>query len=201
MSMARASQRQPAGSASISTAVCMAPGSPFRQPSGNGRLKDGQECVRIFGEYRPPPIYEQNRRHDRLIRRKSMTKTTGRKPSASGARPATAAGLSRRDVLAAAGVGAALLVAPGALRAQQSGERIAIGVMGPFTGPASRTGDAFKKGVQMALEDARKDQDLPLTVNGQKHDIDIVWVDSQSDPEKAVKAVLDALNRQHVKFM
>lgn len=130
-----------------------------------------------------------------------MTKTTGRKPSASGARPATAAGLSRRDVLAAAGAGAALLVAPGALRAQQSGERIAIGVMGPFTGPAIRTGDAFKKGVQMALEDARKDQDLPLTVNGQKHDIDIVWVDSQSDPEKAVKAVLDAINRQNVKFM
>ncbi|HLI11233.1 MAG TPA: ABC transporter substrate-binding protein [Alphaproteobacteria bacterium] len=131
-----------------------------------------------------------------------MSKTETRETPLSASREHdTGPRLKRRQFLTAAGAGAALLLAPGALRAQSANGRVAIGVMGPFTGPASRTGDAFKKGVQMALEDARKDKDLPLTIGGQKFDVDIVWVDSQSDPEKAVKAVLDALNRQHVKFL
>jgi len=111
---------------------------------------------------------------------------------------------SRRDFLQNLGrlgaAGTLLAVSPSALRAQ-SGEPLKIGVMGPFTGPASRTGDGFKKGVMMALEDARAAGEIPITVDGQQRDVEIVWVDSESSPEKAVKAVADAVNRQGVQFM
>ena len=66
--------------------------------------------------------------------------------------------LSRRGFLEAAGgagiVGAMTFVVPAVARGQESLEPIKIGVMGPFTGPASRTGDSIQKGAQMALDDA-----------------------------------------------
>src|SRR3546814_12113026 len=73
--------------------------------------------------------------------------------------------------------------------------------MGPFTGPAGRTGEAIQKGAQMAVADARENGLLPLTIDGQQRDIEIVYVNSESSPEKAVKAVSDAVNRQGVQFM
>lgn len=111
---------------------------------------------------------------------------------------------SRRDFLkSAAGLGAAgtvlaLGVAP---RRAASAEPLKIGCMGPFSGPARRTGDGFKKGVIMALENAREEGELPLTLDGQRRDIEVVWVDSQSDPETAVRAVLDAITNQGVQFL
>jgi branched-chain amino acid transport system substrate-binding protein len=64
--------------------------------------------------------------------------------------------------------------------------------MGPFTGTASRTGDAFKQGIEMALEDAKAAGEIPVKVDGNLLEIEPVWVDSQSSPEKAVT---DAVNR------
>src|SRR5687768_4659600 len=65
--------------------------------------------------------------------------------------------VSRRRFLETAGTvggAAAFLVAkPHFLRAQDTGEPLKIGSFGPFTGPASRTGDEFKNGVALALED------------------------------------------------
>lgn len=101
-------------------------------------------------------------------------------------------------------LGAAVLASatmPGGAQAQSGAEPVKIGVMGPFTGPVSRTGQDIKKGAEMALEDARKSGLVPLTIDGQKRDVDLVWVDSESSPEKAVRAVSDAINRQGVKFM
>jgi branched-chain amino acid transport system substrate-binding protein len=113
--------------------------------------------------------------------------------------------VSRRRFLETAGAcggAAAFLVAkPQFLRAQDAGEPLKIGSFGPFTGPASRTGDEFKNGVALALEDARAEGDLPLTIDGQKRDVEIVWIDSQSSPEKAVRAVQDAITRQGVQFL
>ena len=100
----------------------------------------------------------------------------------------------------AASVGT-LLSRASPLFAQDAGSTLKIGVMGPFTGPASRTGDSFKKGFEMAMEDARAKGLIPVTIDGQQHDVELVYIDSQSDPEKAVKAVTDAINRQGVKFM
>jgi branched-chain amino acid transport system substrate-binding protein len=109
--------------------------------------------------------------------------------------------LSRRRFIEAGGAGALTLVVPRALRAQAAGEPLKVGVMGPFTGPASRTGDGIRKGALMALEDARAAGEVPVTVDGERRDIEIVWVDSQSSPEKAVKAVSDAVNRHGVRLM
>src|SRR5918999_49514 len=112
--------------------------------------------------------------------------------------------LSRRRFLettaATGAAGAAFIVASGALRAQGAGP-LKIGSMGPFTGPASRTGDEFKNGVALALEDARAEGDLPLTIDGEQRDVEIVFIDSQSSPEKAVRAVTDAITRQGVQFI
>lgn len=113
------------------------------------------------------------------------------------------AGLSRRRLLQGTAAG---LLAPGLMavarsaRAQDSGPLV-IGSMGPFTGPASRTGDEFKNGVAMAIEDARADGTLPLVIDGVERDIEVVFIDSQSSPEKAVKAVTDAITRQGVQFI
>ena len=112
---------------------------------------------------------------------------------------------SRRQFLETAGgaglAGVISLVAPGAALGQDQAGVLKIGVMGPFTGPASRTGDGIRKGAMMALEDARAAGELPVTIDGRQVDIEIVWVDSQSSPEKAVKAVSDAVNRHGVRVM
>jgi len=113
--------------------------------------------------------------------------------------------VSRRRFLEAAGragtASAAFLAASATWRARAAGEPLKIGSFGPFTGPASRTGDEFKNGVALALEDARAEGDLPLTIDGQQRDVEIVWIDSQSSPEKAVRAVQDAITRQGVQFL
>ena len=113
--------------------------------------------------------------------------------------------VSRRHFLeatgAAGGAVAFLVAKPKFLRAQATGEPLKIGCKGPFTGPASRTGDEFKNGVAMALEDARADGDLPLTIDGEQRDVEIVFIDSQSSPEKAVRAVTDAITREGVQFI
>jgi len=60
-----------------------------------------------------------------------------------------------------------------------------VGVMGPFTGPSARTGEEFKVSAEMAMEN----------INYQVGDyaIELVWVDSQSDPEKATRAYEEAI--------
>jgi branched-chain amino acid transport system substrate-binding protein len=111
--------------------------------------------------------------------------------------------LSRRGFIETAGTAAAasvaFLVATQAPRAQAG--PLKIGSMGPFTGPASRTGDEIRNGAQLALEDSRAEGDLPLTIDGEQRDVEIVWVDSQSSPETAVRAVTDAITREGVQFM
>jgi branched-chain amino acid transport system substrate-binding protein len=93
------------------------------------------------------------------------------------------------------GLAAAAAAVPQVALAQDA-EPVVIGVMGPFTGAAGRTGEGIRNGALMAVEDARENGFLPLTIDGEERDIEIVWVDSQSSPEKAVKAVSDAVNRE-----
>jgi branched-chain amino acid transport system substrate-binding protein len=121
-------------------------------------------------------------------------------------KPAETAGeVSRRRFLEVMGgigtAGAFVLVTASRARAQEAGAPLKLGSMGPFTGPASRTGDEFKNGVALALEDARAAGELPLVIDGKKRDVEIVFIDSQSSPEKAVKAVTDAVSRQGVEFI
>ncbi len=108
--------------------------------------------------------------------------------------------LSRRRFLqGSTALGAATLILPRRPRAQAG--PVKIGSMGPFTGPASRTGEEFQNAVAMAIDDARREGDLPLRLDGMERDIEVVFIDSQSSPEKAVKAVTDAITRQGVEFI
>jgi branched-chain amino acid transport system substrate-binding protein len=106
-------------------------------------------------------------------------------------------GMTRREFVktvgAAAVVGSALSMS--LPKEAHAATKLKIGFMGPFTGTASRTGDAFKRGINMALEDARSAGEIPVKVDGKTMDVEPVWVDSQSSPEKSVKAVTDAVNR------
>lgn len=60
-----------------------------------------------------------------------------------------------------------------------------IGVLGPFTGPSALTGEQFRAASEMALE----------AVDYQVGDytIEVVWIDSQSDPERATRAYEEAV--------
>src|SRR3546814_16675728 len=53
----------------------------------------------------------------------------------------------------------------------------------------------------MAVEGALAGGLLPLTIDGAQREIELDYIDSQSSPEKAVKAVSDAVNRHGVQFM
>jgi branched-chain amino acid transport system substrate-binding protein len=60
-----------------------------------------------------------------------------------------------------------------------------IGVLGPFTGPSARTGDEFRISSEMALEA------IDYKIGDYK--LNVVWIDSQSDPEKATRAYEEAI--------
>src|SRR3989339_2005284 len=60
-----------------------------------------------------------------------------------------------------------------------------IGVLGPFTGPSAQTGKEFQASVEMAMDT------IGYTVGDYK--IEVVWVDSQSDPAKASSAYAEAV--------
>lgn len=119
--------------------------------------------------------------------------------------PKQTRGVSRRRLIEGAGwlgvAGALGAAVPSVLRAQEVGPPLKLGSMGPFTGPASRTGDEFKNGIALALEDARAAGEIPLVIDGKKRDIEVAFIDSQSSPEKAVRAVRSAIERQGVEFI
>jgi branched-chain amino acid transport system substrate-binding protein len=63
-----------------------------------------------------------------------------------------------------------------------------VGLMGPFTGPAAQSGASIKNSLLMKLEEAgNKVGDYKL---------EIIYVDSQSDPAKATNAYVEAIERK-----
>ncbi len=65
-----------------------------------------------------------------------------------------------------------------------------VGAIGPFTGPAARTGEELKGSAVMAFEKI-----------GNKigdYRVELVWIDSQSDPAKATSAYSEAAERAGV---
>jgi branched-chain amino acid transport system substrate-binding protein len=67
---------------------------------------------------------------------------------------------------------------------------IKIGVEGPFSGPSARTGEEFKGSVQMAFEA------IDYTIGD--YQIELVWIDDQSDPEKGTRAYEEAIVGQGI---
>ena len=62
-----------------------------------------------------------------------------------------------------------------------------VGVLGPFTGPSAKTGSEFKGSVTMALD--------KIGSKVGDYSIEVVWIDSQSDPAKATGAYSEAAER------
>lgn len=67
---------------------------------------------------------------------------------------------------------------------------IKIGVIGPFTGPAARVGEEFKGATQMAFEE------VDYKVGDYK--IELKWIDSESDAEKAARAYEQAIVKDKI---
>lgn len=65
-----------------------------------------------------------------------------------------------------------------------------VGVLGPFTGPSAQNGAEFKASVEMAMEK------IGYKVGDYK--IELVWIDSQSDPAKAASAYAEAVERKGI---
>jgi branched-chain amino acid transport system substrate-binding protein len=80
-------------------------------------------------------------------------------------------------------------------------DAIKVGVVGPFSGPSARIGQDIQNGTKMALDDARAAGALPVTVDGKKRDIELVWIDDESSPEKAVKAYRNAVSREGIQLL
>jgi branched-chain amino acid transport system substrate-binding protein len=65
-----------------------------------------------------------------------------------------------------------------------------VGVLAPFTGPSARVGEEFKGAVTMAFD----------KINWQVGDykLEAVWIDGESDPEKATRAYEAAITRDKI---
>ena len=110
--------------------------------------------------------------------------------------------VTRRRLLQGAALGAgALLGWPASAEETANLDVLKIGFCGPFNGPAQDTGLDIRRGVLMALMDARADGEIPLLLAGQRHDIQPVWVDTASNPAVAVDAVKHAIDEDHVSLM
>ena len=81
-----------------------------------------------------------------------------------------------------------VLLMVGANQALAEDKVLTVGVMAPFTGPSAKTGDEFKSVSTMAFDN----------INNQIGDykIELIWIDSQSDPAKAASAYAEAVERK-----
>ena len=82
---------------------------------------------------------------------------------------------------------AALLAMPTGVMAEKP---LKVGVLGPFTGPSAKNGAEFKGSVEMAMEK------IGYKIGDYK--IELVWIDSQSDPAKASSAYAEAIERKGI---
>lgn len=65
-----------------------------------------------------------------------------------------------------------------------------VGSIGPFTGPAARTGEEFKNAINMVFEE------IGYKVGDYK--IEFIWVDSESDAEKGTRAYEQAIVKDKI---
>jgi len=84
---------------------------------------------------------------------------------------------------------AAPAAAPGATAAPAADDHVLrVGVLGPFTNtPAARIGAEIRNGVIMAFEE--------VNYKIGDYEVELYWIDSQSNPEKAVRAYEEAVTR------
>jgi len=106
---------------------------------------------------------------------------------------------SRRKVIKAIGLGAAgALVAPSSIvMGQTRGRPIKIGMVSPQTGPIAAFGEADN----WVLSEIRKTLANGVTVAGATHPIEIIYKDSQSNPNRASEVAAQLINNDRIDFM
>jgi branched-chain amino acid transport system substrate-binding protein len=106
---------------------------------------------------------------------------------------------SRRRVIKALGVGAAGALATPKLfaTARAAGRPIKIGMVSPATGPIAAFGEAD----QWVLGEVRKVLASGITAAGEQHPVEIIYRDSQSNPNRASEVTAQLINRDKVDLM
>lgn len=107
---------------------------------------------------------------------------------------------SRRKVVKALGVGAAgALVAPAlfANSVRAAGRTVKIGMISPQTGPIAAFGEAD----QWVLGEVRKALAKGITIAGEQHAVEIIYKDSQSNPNCASEVAAQLINNDKVDIM
>jgi branched-chain amino acid transport system substrate-binding protein len=80
--------------------------------------------------------------------------------------------------------------ASSAASAAAGGKVLKIGIEGPFTGPSARTGQEFRGSVELAFD--------KIHYQVGPYQIQLVWIDDQSDPEKGSRAYEEAIVGQGI---
>lgn len=74
------------------------------------------------------------------------------------------------------------------------GSKPVVGVLLPATGEAGTYGESIESGVRLAISDARDRESLP-------DGFEVIWVDTQSDPERAVAELRRLAGERGVKMV
>ena len=99
-------------------------------------------------------------------------------------------------LIAAGGAGA--IASPGIFRsALAAGRTVKIGMVSPQTGPIAAFGEAD----QFVLAGIRKALANGVTIAGQNHPIEIIYKDSQSNPNRASEVAAQLINNDRVDLM
>ena len=95
--------------------------------------------------------------------------------------------------------GAGALAAPALLMrsAHAAGRTIKIGMVSPSTGPIAAFGEAD----QFVLAGVRKALGDGIMVAGEKHPVEIIYKDSQSNPNRASEVAAQLINNDRIDFM
>jgi len=108
---------------------------------------------------------------------------------------------SRRKIIKTLSIGGAVgaLAGPGLLvpRARAAGRPVKIGMVSPQTGPIAAFGEAD----QWVLGEARKALASGITVAGEQHAVEIIYRDSQSNPNRASEVAAQLINNDQVDIM
>jgi branched-chain amino acid transport system substrate-binding protein len=74
------------------------------------------------------------------------------------------------------------------------GSKPVVGVLLPATGEAGTYGESIESGVRLAISDARDREGLPTG-------FDVVWVDTESDPDRAVSELRRLVSERGIKMV
>jgi len=108
--------------------------------------------------------------------------------------------LSRRNVVKALGIGAAgAIAAPGLMMrpARAAGRAVKIGMVSPQTGPIAAFGEAD----QWVLSEIRKSLAGGIKIAGEDHPVEIIYKDSQSNPNRASEVAAQLINNDKIDIM